>query len=247
MKYSTTSKSDCFIRTISHFREKILIEEIHNLYGNEVMEMIEKKDEMQSNVDTLKGTVQLTDLIIKGKDMELLLLQKEIQEKLHTFSKSATRDLPKTATKVIHFVPGMLDMGYIHDADRPLLSQARHRFSHQGMESGEDFDPSDCFDTVGTQTNSSLISTPEVATNTQVMVSCDIETQTEEQVPYVNGYDSSLRPQTISGCNEEEESSETTVRRRRRRREREKAVESETVGERQSRRGNRHNHSYDED
>lgn len=218
-------------------REKILIEEIHNLYGVEVMELIEKKDDMQRDIDTLKSTVQITDMIVKGKDMELLLLQKEIQDKLQSFSRSASKELPKSARKVIHFVPGMLDMGYIHDSDRPLLSQARHRVSQQTTESDEYFDPSDCFDTAATQTE--LIKCADAATNTLVSLRCDSETQTE--VKQVNGCDDQL-----SAKNEEEENS-AAARRRRRRREREKAVESEAIIERQNRRIQYSSHSYEEE
>jgi len=48
------------------------------MYGPETMALIERKNELQANLDGLKNTVQLTDLILKGKDMELLLLQKEV-------------------------------------------------------------------------------------------------------------------------------------------------------------------------
>lgn len=210
------------------------------------MELVGNKDGMQRNVDTLKSTVQLTELIIKGKDMELLLLQKEIQEKLQVFSKtSVASELPKTASKVIHFVPGMLDMGYIHDADRPLLSQTRHRFSNQ---SDELFDPSDCFDTIETQTDSTLVRSVESSTNTQMLVRCDGATQTENEAR-VNGHRNSADYQTITGYNSDDEQDRepSSARRRRRRREREKAVEAETFNETHSKRAQRHQNSYDID
>ena len=216
-------------------REKILIEEIHNLYGPEVMELIEKKEDMEGNIDSLKNTVQLTELIIKGKDMELLLLQKEIQEKLQAFSKTTvSKELPKAVKKVIHFVPGMLDMGYIHDADRPLLSQTRHRFSHQG--SNECFDPSDFFDTVETQTEGAP--SKESATNTDIKVRCDGITQTMENLN-TNGYSLDHGYQPIYSNGNVSEETQTDTRRRRRRREREVAVETETMSERQARRAQR--------
>lgn len=223
-----------------------MIEEIHNLYGVDMMEMITKKNEMQSNVDTLKSTIQLTDLIIKGKDMELLLLQKEIQDKLQTFSRSASSELPKSASKVIHFVPGMLDMGYIHDSDRPLLSQTRRHMSHQ---SDDYFDPADLFDTAETQTACTLLKPAEVSTNTYAVLRCDVETQTGEEIQ-TNGHNGN-HDYTIAYNGEveivQEEDDEMVSRRRRRRKERERAVEQQTVGERQSRRAYRTNRSYDED
>ncbi|XP_067932019.1 E3 ubiquitin-protein ligase TRIM56-like isoform X2 [Watersipora subatra] len=241
IKQAETKIRDISIDMIADIRnrEKILIEEIHNLYGPDVIEMIAKKENTERDIETLKSTVQLTELIIKGKDMELLLLQKEIQEKLQTFSQSGVmKELPKTVNKVIHFVPGMLDMGYIHDADRPLLSQTRHRFSHQGTESEDNFDPSDFFETVATQTESASVKRVEVATNTSIVVGCDGVTQTDE--PPMNGY----RADAYNEFDGETEN-EAVSRRRRRRREREKAVEAETLNERQSRRGDRYSSCYD--
>ena len=225
----------------------MLIDEIHNLYGAEVMEMIEKKDDIQKDVDTLKSTVHLTDLIVKGKDMELLLLQKEIQDKLNTFSRTSTKELPKTASKVIHFVPGMLDMGYIHDSDRPLLSQTRRTFSHQA-EGDEFFDPSDCFDDAETQTDqSSLSAAASKATNTLMVVRCDSEVQTDDMLQCNGSFEADAR-RAMSYNGDVEDEDEQTARRRRRRREREKAQEGETQqGERQSRRAHRHHRSYDDD
>lgn len=220
-----------------------MIEEIHNLYGPDVIALIEKKDDMHRNVDTLKSTVQLTELIIKGKDMELLLLQKEIQEKLQAFSRtSVAKELPKTVHKVIHFVPGMLDMGYIHDSDRPLLSQTRHRFNNQ---SEDYFDPSDCFNTVGTQTSCTSGHSVEISTNTSVVVRCDGSTQTDVES---NGIEYELCRQQTEPERDNDVGDQTSARRRRRRREREKAVEEETtLTERQSRRDKRQSRSYDID
>lgn len=209
--------------------------------------MIQKKDDMQRDVDTLKSTVHLTDLIVKGKDMELLLLQKEIQEKLNTFSRNnGGRELPKAANKVIHFVPGMLDMGYIHDSDRPLLSQTRRTFSHQA-EGDDFFDPSDCFDDAGTQTIASCLS-PAVtkSTNTMMVVRCDSESQTDH-MPQCNGSFDADASRAMSYNGDVEDEDEQTARRRRRRRERDKVQENETHGERQSRRAQRNHRGYDDD
>ncbi|XP_067931210.1 E3 ubiquitin-protein ligase TRIM56-like isoform X2 [Watersipora subatra] len=158
-------------------REKVLIEEIHNIYGPETMSLIESKDDLQANHDALQSTVKLTDLVVKGKDMELLLLKKEVQNKLEMLGQAAIGDLPRTASKVIQYVPGMLDMGYIHDNDRPLLSAARR--AHSYNEGQNIFDIDDYISTTETQTDVSMGSQREVCTNTKAIVTTDSETQTE--------------------------------------------------------------------
>ena len=157
-------------------REKTLIEEIHNLYGPDTMELIEKKNELQANHDALKSTVQLTDLVVQGKDMELLLLKKEVQEKLETLSNSMIKELPKTASKVITYVPGMIDMGYIHDSDRPLMSAQRRAISMN--EGNPDFNLEDYISTVETQTEQSMDNEREISTNTDHVAQIERDTQT---------------------------------------------------------------------
>ena len=62
-----------------------------------------------------------------GKDIELLLLKKEVQEKLDSLSTINVRNLPATTSKRVEFIAGEVDLGYIHDYDRPLLSKLRPR------------------------------------------------------------------------------------------------------------------------
>lgn len=158
-------------------REKILIEEIHNIYGPETMGLIERKNELQANHDALQSTVKLTDLVVKGKDMELLLLKKEVQQKLETLGKTVISELPKTATKVIQYVPGMIDVGYIHDNDRPLLSAARRALSYNEGQDGFDID--DYISSVESQTDMSMSNQTESSTNTAPVCTVDETSQTE--------------------------------------------------------------------
>lgn len=216
------------------------------MYGPELMNMIQNKEELHGNLEGLRGTVQLTNLIIKGKDMELLLLQKEVQEKLQGFGKTVPNELPRTATKVIHFVPGMLDMGYIHDSDRPILSQTRRTISHPSFEQDEYFDPADYFETVETQTLVSLLNPIDVATNTTPVTTSEVSQQTESSAANSDHWDGVNGIQ--NGENEDEDSA--AARRRRRRRERErvaKSLETEEQVERQTRRTQRSNTIYQED
>lgn len=108
-------------------REKQLVDELHAMYGTEVMEYVNRKGEMQTNLDSLKSTCSLTELVLKGKDIELLLLKKQVQDKLSCLADVTLKDLPKSVQKQVAFVPGSMELGMLQDMDGPpkrgLLTQ----------------------------------------------------------------------------------------------------------------------------
>ncbi|CAL1528522.1 unnamed protein product [Lymnaea stagnalis] len=113
---------DAAIQFIAEIRnkEKSLIDELHASYGTELMTYITRKNEMQNNLDGLKSTCSLTELVLKGKDIELLLLKKQVQEKLSAMANVELKDLPRTVGKQVCFVPGSLDLGKLEDPDAPM-------------------------------------------------------------------------------------------------------------------------------
>lgn len=157
-------------------REKMLIEEIHNLYGPEMMSLVQKKSELKAEYDTLRSTVQLTEMILKGKDMELLLLKKEVQQKLETMSKTSISSLPSTASKVINYVPGMVDMGYIHDSDNPHMRRTRRMYSRTSADSqsitSEDFMKNN-------ETQTELIATDQTETGVNTILICKVDEEAQ--------------------------------------------------------------------
>ena len=64
------------------------------------MEYIDHKKDVAAQVESLRSTCSLTDVILKGKDIELLLLKKDVQEKLTTLNEVEVKNLPKTISKV---------------------------------------------------------------------------------------------------------------------------------------------------
>jgi hypothetical protein len=108
-------------------REKQIVEELPNMYGPDCIEQLANKKDLVTQVDSLRSTCSLTEVILMGKDIELLLLKREVQEKLDSLSSINIKNLPTTTGKVVEFVPGTVDLGYIHDYDRPLLSKMRPR------------------------------------------------------------------------------------------------------------------------
>lgn len=69
--------------------------------------------------ETLRSTCSLTDVILSGKDIELLLLKKEVEEKLNALNSLELGSLPNAVNKAVEFVAGSVDVGHIRDHDHP--------------------------------------------------------------------------------------------------------------------------------
>ncbi|XP_069135869.1 tripartite motif-containing protein 2-like isoform X5 [Argopecten irradians] len=122
---------DTAIQFISDIRnkEKQLIDDLHFEYGPMVMDYVNKRSDLQVNVDSLKSTCSLTELVLKGKDIELLLLKKQVQEKLSCLAEIELKDLPNTVLKEIHFAAGNLDLGHLQDSEKPVVSKPQRSYS----------------------------------------------------------------------------------------------------------------------
>lgn len=118
-------------------REKQLIEEIQNLYGAELMQQIDNKKNLSTQVDGLRSTCSLTEVILQGKDIELLLLKKDVQEKLNVLNDVEIKKPPQTVSKRVKFECGQMELGFIHDQDRPLLSKMRLQQKNNGSRDDE--------------------------------------------------------------------------------------------------------------
>ena len=72
-------------------------------------------------VESLRSTCTLTEMVLNGKDIELLLLKKDVQDKLTALGDIDVKALPTTVKKEIEFVPGTVDFGRLHDVDRATM------------------------------------------------------------------------------------------------------------------------------
>ena len=63
-------------------------------------------------------------MVLNGKDIELLLLKKDVQDKLTALGDIDVKALPATVQKQIEFVAGTVDFGRLHDRDRATMRQA---------------------------------------------------------------------------------------------------------------------------
>jgi len=60
-------------------------------------------------------------MVLNGKDIELLLLKKDVQDKLTALGDIDVKALPATVQKQIEFVPGTVDFGRLHDRERATM------------------------------------------------------------------------------------------------------------------------------
>jgi len=72
----------------------------------------------------LRSTCTLTEMVLNGKDIELLLLKKDVQDKLTALGDIDVKALPATVQKQIEFVSGTVDFGRLHDRDRATMRQS---------------------------------------------------------------------------------------------------------------------------
>ena len=117
--YTQDEIHSCALNFIEAIRqkEKALVEELKNLYGDEANEYMSKRDELESYLDQLKSTCNLTDMVVKGKDIELLLLKKQLCDKFEEFEEIKLDPVPDNILKKVNFVPGSLFLGTLQDGE----------------------------------------------------------------------------------------------------------------------------------
>lgn len=117
--YTQDEIHSCALNFIEAIRqkEKSLVEELKGLYGGQTNEYLNKRDELESYLDQLKSTCNLTDMVVKGKDIELLLLKKQLCEKFEEFEEIKLDPVPDNILKKVNFVPGSLHLGTLEDGE----------------------------------------------------------------------------------------------------------------------------------
>lgn len=103
-------------------KEMALLADLNAFYGDETTDYIKKRDEMETFLDQLKSTCNLTEMVIKGKDIELLLLKKQLCEKFEEFQGIEMDSPPRNISKKVCFIPGSVDLGKITEVGAALVS-----------------------------------------------------------------------------------------------------------------------------
>lgn len=94
--------------------EKELLKEVDSYFGENIMSFLENKDWLQENLDGLQNACNLTDIIMRDKGVEMLLLKKDMQNKLMSLLEPTLPDLPDDVavfTTKIKFIPGGVKFG----------------------------------------------------------------------------------------------------------------------------------------
>jgi hypothetical protein len=92
-------------------KEQELVEQIAELYGDETNEFIKRREELDEYFEQIKNTCSLTELVIHGKDIELLLVKKQLMEKFRELDAVELDPLPKNICMRLDFQPGQLNLG----------------------------------------------------------------------------------------------------------------------------------------
>jgi len=103
-----------------HVRERLILEELDDVYGKECIENLSQKSDLSNNVESLRSTCKLAETILHGKDIELLLLRKDVQEKLSLLNQIDLKSLPPTINKTVEFVSGSIEFGSLSEQNATI-------------------------------------------------------------------------------------------------------------------------------
>ena len=106
-------------------REKELLDELNEYYGEETNEYLKKKEDLETFLEQLKSTCNLTEMVCKGKDIEMLLLKKQLCEKFDEFQDVQLDPLPRNINKKVIFVPGKVELGKLIEPELNRVSTER--------------------------------------------------------------------------------------------------------------------------
>jgi hypothetical protein len=95
-------------------KEQELVDQIATLFGDETNEFIKRRDELDEYFEQIKNTCSLTELVIHGKDIELLLVKKQLMEKFRELDTVELDPLPENICMRINFQPGQLHLGTLN-------------------------------------------------------------------------------------------------------------------------------------
>ena len=115
---------DTTIESISAIRqsEKQLVEDLYDAYGEDTLQFLKEKNVLQDILDNLMSTCNLTEIILKDKSIELLLLRREIQDKLEVVLQGRITPVPRNIRKQVTFNSGQVAIGQLVVDGTPILN-----------------------------------------------------------------------------------------------------------------------------
>lgn len=92
------------------------MEELRSCFGEEALGFLSKRAEYQVLLDSLRSSCSLSEVVVRGKDLNFLLLKKSIQEKLRQSERiQPLLEVPSSLTKQVRFVPGGFELGWLQE------------------------------------------------------------------------------------------------------------------------------------
>lgn len=140
-KYESISKElrerirDLAISYTSQVRakEKELLKKVDELFSGEVSDLIENKTALQESFDSLQSACNLTEIVMRDKGVEMLLLKKEIQSKIDHLLDSSLPPLPPDLQLDVQFIPGDVKLGEIFVPGDPEVTSPTEAKLANGM------------------------------------------------------------------------------------------------------------------
>ncbi|CAF1098563.1 unnamed protein product [Adineta steineri] len=119
-------------------KEQELVEQISELYGEETNEFIKRRDELDEYYEQIKNTCSLTELVIHGKDIELLLVKKQLMEKFRELDDVELDPLPENICMRLDFQPGQLHLGTLKVCEMTPVDDDEQEGEIEEEEEGEE-------------------------------------------------------------------------------------------------------------
>lgn len=115
LKETRENIRDLAISYISQVRstERQLMQRVDQEFGDKVQGFLQNKEWLQENFENLQSSCNLAEIIMNDKGIEMLLLKKELQNKLSTLLEPGLPAEPELMSQGIKFVPGNVKLGYI--------------------------------------------------------------------------------------------------------------------------------------
>lgn len=123
LKETRENIRDLAISYIAQVRqtERQLMQRVEEEFGSKVQGYLQNKEWLQENYENLKTTCNLAEIIMNDRGVEMLLLKKELQDKLSALLEPSLPSVPENVSSNIKFVPGNVKLGHIswksEDAD----------------------------------------------------------------------------------------------------------------------------------
>ncbi|KAL4233434.1 hypothetical protein ACF0H5_008115 [Mactra antiquata] len=115
LKETRENIRDLAISYIAQVRqtERQLMQRVEEDFGTKAQSYLQNKEWLQENFEGLKTTCNLAEIIMNDRGVEMLLLKKELQDKLSALLEPSLPSVPDDLSQKIKFVPGNVKLGHI--------------------------------------------------------------------------------------------------------------------------------------